>query len=161
MNLIVAVDDSWGIGKNNQLLFRIKKDMKLFKELTIGKVVVMGRNTYISLPENNRPLPERFNIVLTKDTSWSHPGVMTCTSVSDLMKKLSRFKTSDIFIIGGESIYKQMLPYCTTAYVTKVNKHCDADRFMENLDSMPEWVPINVRYEEECSFWTYQRFLDI
>ena len=158
MNLIVTVDSNWGIGKDNKLLYRIKEDMQRFKQLTVGKIVVMGKNTYLSLPDKNRPLPDRINIVLTHDLEWSSPGVIVVHDIDSLMIELSQYETDDVFVIGGESIYKQLLPYCDTSYVTKVENQFDADRFMVNLDKSKDWIPVNIQYEKECNFWEYMKF---
>ena len=128
MNLIVVVDEKWGIGRNNGLLFRLKKDMKFFRETTTGKVVVMGANTFDSFP--NGALPNRVNIVL--DASGSeHTNAVTVSTVQALRKELERYDTNEIFVIGGASVYRLMLNECVTAYVTKVQADGQAELFFQ------------------------------
>ena len=137
MNLIVVVDEKWGIGRNNGLLFRLKKDMKFFRETTTGKVVVMGANTFDSFPGG--ALPNRVNVVLDAD-GREHAGAVTVSSVADLREKLTEYDTDDVFIIGGASVYKLLLNKCKTAYVTKVRADGHAQVFFPNLDELPNWV---------------------
>lgn len=136
MNLIVVVDEKWGIGKNNGLLFRLKKDMRFFREMTTGKVVVMGANTFKSFP--NGALPNRVNIVL--DVSGEqHDGAITVSSVDELNALLAEYDSNEIFIIGGASVYKLMLDCCHKAYVTRVQADGQAELFFPNLDEMSDW----------------------
>ncbi|MBR5155209.1 MAG: dihydrofolate reductase [Clostridia bacterium] len=139
MNIIAAVDKNWGIGKDNGLLDHIPEDMKFFRETTKGKVVIMGKNTFLSFP-NQKPLPNRLNIVLTHDKTFGFEGITVC---DDLKKAIEiakiQYKDEDIFIIGGESIYRQAEPFCSKAYITKIDNEYDADKFMVNLDKLPDW----------------------
>jgi dihydrofolate reductase len=137
MNLIVAVSAEWGIGYKNELLFRIREDLQRFRELTTGKVVVMGHNTYKSLPANRQPFPNRTNIVLSRSTEV--PGVITCASLPALFEQLKNYVPQDIFVIGGEKIYTQLLNFCRTAYITKVEAAPPADVHMPNIDEMTNW----------------------
>ena len=139
MKLIVAVDERWGIGRDNKLLFSIPEDMALFKKATAEKVVVMGRSTLLSLP-GSRPLKNRINVVLTKDSSLKIDGAITCNSIEQLAGALAGFSSEDIFVIGGDSVYTQLLGYCSEAYVTKVNANGHADRFFPDLDSNKDWT---------------------
>lgn len=138
MKAIVAVDLNWGIGYKGNLLQRIPEDMKFFKQLTLGKVVIMGRETFESLP-GKEPLKDRINIVLSKDESFKNEKVTICRSLDELFSELERYNTDDIFVIGGESIYNQLLPYCTEAYVTKIEDTYDADKYFNNLDKDETW----------------------
>lgn len=138
MNLIVNVDKNWAIGLNNKLLVKIPDDMKFFRQMTTGKVVVMGRKTLESFP-NQMPLANRTNIVLTKDEKYEKKGAIIVHSQEELMKELEKYPSDDIYIIGGESIYRMMLPYCNVAHVTKVDYVYMADTYFPNLDTMPEW----------------------
>ncbi len=137
MKSIVAVDNVWGIGKNNQLLFSLKADMKHFVEITTGKVVVMGSNTFLSLP-NAQPLKNRTNIVL-----W--PGgkpredVVLVQSLSELFEEIKKYDADDVFVIGGAMMYHTLLPYCDCAYITKVFENGNATAFYDNLDLLPNW----------------------
>ena len=137
MKAIVAVDRKWGIGKNNDLLFSLKKDMQYFREKTLNKIVVMGSNTLKSFPGGN-PLKNRTNIVL-------FPGGETrsdCTvvqSLEELSAVLEKYPTEDVFVIGGAMFYRTMLPFCSEVYVTKVDADGEASVFFENLDTLPDW----------------------
>ena len=137
MNLIVAVDENWAIGKEGDLLEKISEDLKRFKELTTNNIVVMGRVTFDSLPKKI-PLPNRKNIVLTRDKTLVIEGVEICYTVDELLKMIEK-EEKDVFVMGGEKIYKLLLPFCKKAYVTKIYNSYDADRYMENLDISEEW----------------------
>ena len=113
MHAIVAADKNWGIGRNNELLVRIPNDMKNFRRLTEGNVVVMGRKTLESFP-GGKPLPNRVNIVLTRQEGYDGKGAVVVHSEEELREELAKY-TEEIFIIGGESIYRMMLPYCEDA----------------------------------------------
>lgn len=138
MNLIVNVSNDWAIGNNNNLLFHLSSDMKFFKEKTTGNVIVMGRKTLDSFP-GGKPLPNRVNIVLTHNKEFSRDGVIVCHSLDELLNELKKYDDSSIFVIGGDSVYKLMLPYCDAAYVTKVYSSKQADTFMVNLDKLKDW----------------------
>ncbi len=138
MNLIVAVDANWGIGCDGQLLANIPGDMKYFKETTMNKVVVMGRKTLESLP-NRRGLPKRVNYVLTSNPTFEAERCITVNSEEALMEELSQYDSEDVFIIGGESLYRHFYRKCDKLYVTKMNARLGADRFMVNLDEEPDF----------------------
>lgn len=130
MKAIVAIDKLWGIGKDGDLLFRIKEDMEFFKKMTMGKVVVMGRKTYESLP--NGPLKGRINLVITNKLYPDHDNVIF-GDLHEINEKLKNYDTDDIFIIGGGSIYKQFIHRCDTVYVTHNMNVYEADTYMPNL----------------------------
>ncbi len=138
MKAIVNVDNNWGIGIGDKLLNHIPADMKFFRETTTGNVVVMGKTTFLTFP-GPKALPNRVNIVLTTDKSWSAPDVTVCHSTDELFAELEKYDTDSVFVIGGSSVYEQLLPYCDTAYVTKVDSAKTADKFFPNLDEMQEW----------------------
>ena len=138
MRAIVAVDKNWGIGYKGNLLERIPDDMKFFKETTLNKVVVMGRATLESLPNGN-PLKNRVNVVLTTTKEYKDKDIILCRSKKDALEVLKNIDKNDIFIIGGESIYKTFLPYCTEVYVTKIDKEYSADKYFTNLDNQSDW----------------------
>ena len=138
MNCIVAVFDNWTIGYKNQLLARNPIDMAYFKEKTIGKVVVVGRKTLESFP-GGLPLKGRTNIILTTDPNYKAPGAMVVSSFEELDKELEKYNPDDVFVIGGESVYRQLLPKCKKVYVTKVDNHFEADTWFPNLDELEEW----------------------
>ena len=138
MNLIVAVDENWGIGKDGDLLCRISADMKMFRATTTGHILVLGRKTLESFP-NQKPLPNRTHFVLTTNPNYTAEGVTLCHNLEELQQKLQPYAPEDIFVIGGGSVYKQLLPFCQKAYVTKIYQHFPADRFFPNLDHLPAW----------------------
>ena len=138
MNLIAAVDKNWAIGKNNQLLVRIPADQKFFRETTTGKVVVMGRKTLESFP-NGQPLKNRTNIVLTRNKDYAVKGAVAVHSMDELHDELKKYNSEDVFVIGGEKIYEQLLDECDVAHVTKIEFAYDADSYFPNLDENPDW----------------------
>ncbi|MBR5808778.1 MAG: dihydrofolate reductase [Clostridia bacterium] len=159
MKLIVAVSQNWGIGKNNDLLFNIPKDMKFFREITMGKTVILGRKNLESFP-NAKPLPKRPNIILTRDKNFVCDGATVVHSIDELLAMDIDF--ADAFVIGGEEIYRQLLPYCDLCYVTKVKESVPADKFMVNLDELSEWKLTQESDEIEdnghtLTFCTYER----
>ncbi|WP_418752603.1 dihydrofolate reductase [Frisingicoccus sp.] len=139
MNIIVAVDKNWAIGYQNKLLNSIPEDMKFFRETTTGKVVVMGRKTLESFP-NGRPLKNRTNVVITRQKGYEVPGAVVVHSVDEAMDYLKDFKSEDIYVIGGASIYEQMLPYCDVAHVTVMDYAYQADTWFPDLDAMEDFV---------------------
>lgn len=138
MKTIVNVDNNWGIGLGDSLINHIPADMKFFKEKTTGNVVVMGKSTFLTFP-GQKALPNRVNIVLTTDETWSAPDVIACHSIEELFEQLKRYDTNTVFVIGGSTVYEQLLPYCDTAYVTKVDNEKPADKFFPNLEESSEW----------------------
>lgn len=135
---IVAADKNWAIGRDNKLLVSIPEDMRFFKETTTGNIVIMGRKTLESFP-GGRPLPNRKNIVVTKDTEYKKEGVVIVHSPEEALKTAQHYD-KDIFIIGGGRIYKDMINMCDEAYVTMIDYAYEADTYFPNLDKMPEWV---------------------
>ena len=161
MNIIVAADKNWAIGKNNKLLVSIPQDMKFFRETTTGKVVVMGRKTLESFP-GGQTLKKRVNIVLTSDKNYHVNGADIVHSIDALLEELKKYPAEDIYVIGGESIYRQLLPYCDKAYVTKIEHAYDADTFFPNLDEDPQWRMTKTSDEQtyfdlEYEFTIYER----
>ncbi len=161
MNLIVAVDKNWAIGNKNRLLVSIPEDMQFFRRETTGKVVVMGRKTLESFP-GGQPLKNRTNIVITKDLCYNVNGAIVCHSVEEAVKVLEQYDTDDIYIIGGESIYRQFLPMCTVAHVTKINYSYEADTYFPDLDSTGEWIVTEssderTYFDLEYEFLKYER----
>lgn len=141
MKTIVAVDKFWGIGKNNDLLFSLKEDMNYFKEKTLDKTIVMGSNTLFSFP-NGKPLKRRTNIVLYPGGEQRDDCIIV-QSLEELAETLKQYNTDDVYIVGGTMFYKTMLPYCDTAYITKVDANGEATHFFENLDEKEEWKCID------------------
>ena len=161
MNLIAAVDNNWAIGKNNQLLVRIPMDQKFFRETTTGKVVVMGRKTLESFP-NGLPLKNRTNIVLTRNPDYKVKDAIVVHSMDELHEELKNYPSEDIYIIGGEKIYNQMVDECDVAHITKINYEYDADAYFPNLDEKPEWEITGDSEEQtyfdlELFFYRYEK----
>ena len=138
MNLIAAVDNNWAIGKNNQLLVRIPMDQKFFRETTTGKVVVMGRKTLESFP-NGLPLKNRTNIVLTHNPNYKVKDAIVVHSMDELHEELRKYNSEDIYVIGGEKIYQQLLDECDVAHITSIDYEYDADAHFPNLDTFASW----------------------
>ena len=157
MNLIAAVDNNWAIGKNNQLLVSIPADMKFFRTTTTGKVVVMGRKTLESFP-NGQPLKNRTNIVLTHDRTYRVKDAVVVYSMDELREELKKYDSDDIYVIGGESIYRQLVDECDVAHITKIDFAYDADAYFPNLDEKDEWE-ITADSEEQTYFNLIYHFL--
>ncbi len=158
MNLIAAVDRNWAIGLKNRLLTSIPNDMKFFRETTTGHVVVMGRKTLESFP-GQRPLPNRVNIVLTsKEDYKAGKDALVVHSLEELREELKKYPSEDIYVIGGESIYKSLVDECDRAYITKIDYEFEADAYFPSLDEKPEWE-ISYESEEETCFDLEYHFL--
>lgn len=139
MNLIVAVDQEWGIGRQGKLLFSLKGDMRFFKETTMGHTVVMGRGTLESLP-GARPLKGRRNIVLSHQPAFEVEGAEVCHSFEELFQLLQ--EGEEVFVMGGASLYNGLLPYCEKAYITRVDASGGADVFITDISSVPGWEEV-------------------
>lgn len=138
MKLIVAVDEQWGIGKNGDLLLSIPDDMQYYRATTRGKVVVMGYTTLLSLP-NSKPAPARLNLVLADIPGLKISGAVVCGSMEQLYRLIGCFEPDDVFDVGGGSMYRQLLPYCCAAHITKMRFNGEADTAIPNLDELPDW----------------------
>ena len=134
MQAIVAVSQSWGIGKGGDLLFRLPSDLRRFKAMTAGHTVIMGRKTLDSLP-GGKGLPHRRNLVLSRQSDFAPDRAEVIHSVEDILKTAE----DDAFVIGGQQVYEQLLPYCARVHVTKVLSDPEADAFFPDLDKLPEW----------------------
>lgn len=161
MKIIVAADKNWGIGVNNNLLVSIPADMKFFRETTTGNVVVMGRKTLESFP-NGLPLKNRVNVVLTKDVNYQVKGAIIVHSMDELKEALKEYDSDNVYVIGGATIYEQLIDYCDTAYVTKIDYSYEADVYFPNLDEKQEWEMVEESEEQtyfdlEYTFTTYKK----
>ena len=161
MIAIAAVDRNWAIGKDGKLLANIPADMKYFREETTGNVIVMGRKTLDSFP-GGRALPDRVNIVLTRDMSFERKNVVVAHSVEELDEILAKYDKDRVFCVGGSSIYEQLLPKCDKAYITQIDYEYAADAYFPNLDEKAEWVKTQESEEQTyfdiCfAFTTYER----
>ena len=134
MQAIVAVSQSWGIGKGGDLLFRLPSDLRRFKAMTTGHTVIMGRKTLDSLP-GGKGLPHRRNLVLSRQSDFAPDRAEVIHSVEDILKTAE----DDAFVSGGQQVYEQLLPYCARVYVTKVLADPEADAFFPDLDKLPGW----------------------
>lgn len=162
MKLIVNVNQDWGIGTGGDMLVAISEDLKRFKRLTSGCAVVMGYKTLVSLP-GSRPLPGRDNYVLSRKESLSVDGAVVVGSLESLLELLGG--REDVFVIGGESVYRLLLPYCDYAYITKSYVEKEADTYFPNLDEDEEWEIVSESesyYENgvEFKYVDYRRDVD-
>lgn len=160
MKAILSADRNWGIGYQNKLLVSIPSDMRFFREMTEGKVIVMGRKTLESFP-NGLPLKKRINVVLTHDRSYQVKDAVIVHDKDELMEELKKYQ-EDIFVVGGGSVYELLLPYCDTAYVTRIDMAYQADTFFPDLDQDPEWELTEESDEQTCfdiefTFTVYRR----
>lgn len=161
MNIIAAVDKNWAIGLKNQLLVRIPADQRFFREETTGKVVVMGRSTLESFP-GGQPLKNRVNIVITRQQDYQAKDCIIVHSMEEALEEIGKYRSEDVYVIGGESIYEQMLPLCDVAHITKVDFAYDADTYFPNLDEDPAWTLTEeseeqTYYDLEYTFCKYLR----
>jgi len=140
MKAIVAVAEDWGIGKDNQLLFSIPEDLKFFRDTTHGNVIIMGRKTLESFP-GGKPLKGRTNIVLTSDRNYVCEGAYIVHSTEELICLLSdkKYDRDNVFVVGGGSVYSELLLFTDMVYVTRVFACKEADTFFPNLDEYEEW----------------------
>ncbi len=160
MNAIVAVDNHWAIGNKGSLLVRIPMDQKAFRDTTMGKVVVLGRKTLATFP-NGLPLQGRTNIVMSRNPNFKVKGAVVVHSKEELFEELQQYDSNDIFVIGGSDIYDMLIPYCKTAYVTRIDYRYAADSFFPNLEEMQEWTLIeegeeNTYFDLEFTFCKYE-----
>lgn len=156
MNLIVNVDSNWAIGYRGKLLVSIPEDMKFFRSETTGKVVVLGRKTLDTFP-GGQPLKNRTNIILTRNPNYQVKGAIICHSVEEVLEELKKYNSEDVYIIGGDSIYQEFLPYCDVAHVTRTDHVYDADAWFPNLEEDPAWV-LTGESEEKTYFDLEFRF---
>lgn len=143
MKLVVAVDKNWAIGYKGELLARVRADLKNFSAITTGHTVVLGSKTLSTFP-GGRVLKNRTNIVMTRNENFRPEGAIIASSVEQLLDIIKDMDTDEVYVIGGASIYTQLLPYCDTAIVTKFNKSYEYDAAIENLDLSPDWECVEV-----------------
>ena len=134
MNVIVAVDRNWAIGKDGDQLVYLSEDLKRFKALTMGHPVILGRKTLATFP-GGRPLKGRRNLILSRDPAFAPEGGEVYRDLEELLSRAPE----DAFVIGGASVYRALLPRCDTAYVTRIRKEYPADCWFPNLDEDPAW----------------------
>ena len=139
MQIIVNVTENWGIGREDRLLVSIPADLRRFRQLTEGHTVILGRKTLATFP-GGRPLKNRRNLVLSRDPDFAPAGAEVYRSVPALLAACRGLPDDDLWVIGGASLYEQLLPYCTAARVTKTACTLPADRFFPNLDALSGWT---------------------
>lgn len=154
MNCIVAVDKNWAIGYQNKLLVSIPADMRFFRDVTAGKVVIMGKNTLESFPAG-QPLKNRVNIVIALEKDYKVKDATVVYSIEEALEEAKKYKSEDIYVIGGASIYRQMLPYCDIAHITKIDYAYLADTYFPNLDEMEDWFLAEETEEQTYYDLTY------
>ena len=152
MRAILHADREWGIGKNNGLMFRIPADMQFFKNTTTGNVVVMGSNTLKSFP-GGKPLKDRLNIVLYPDGE-DREDCLIVRSLEELFTEIKKHDPEKVFVVGGQMMYKTLLPYCTEVLVTKVDAIGGADAFFENLDENKNFALVGESAPEVTNGYT-------
>ena len=153
MKAIVCADRNWGIGRGNGMLFHIPADLKYFKEKTMGCTIVMGYATFLSLP-GSKALPGRRNVVLCDIDGWSAPDVTVCRNFDELFSLLGE-DTENVFVTGGQSVYEQLIDYCDTAYVTRVDDAGEAEKFFPNLDERDGWRLADRSEKQESNGYTF------
>ena len=139
MIAIVNINPNWGIGSENRLLVRIHADMRRFRALTQNNTVIFGRKTLETFP-NGDPLPNRSNIVLTRDPDYQKDGLTVCHDLNELKTALYGLDPETVFVCGGEQVYRLLLPYCSAAYVTLTETYAAADRYFPNLNRLSNWT---------------------
>ncbi len=157
MNLIVAVDENWAIGNKNELLISIPADHKFFRQETTGKVVILGRKTLETFPQG-LPLKNRTNIIMSTNKDYRVKDAVVVHNLEELLSQIEKYDTEDVYVVGGESVYRLLLPYCDTAHITKIDHAYEADAYFPNLDAMPEWK-ITADSEEQTYFDITYHFL--
>ena len=155
MIAIVNVTPDWGIGKDGRLLVAVKDDLKRFRTLTEGKTVIYGRKTLATFPEG-KPLKNRRNLIMSSKPDFTVERAEICRTLAELLEKLADTPSEDVFVIGGASVYRQLLPYCECAYVTKTFIDAPADSFFPDLDAMPNWEQTAASDVREENGVTYQ-----
>lgn len=138
MQAIVAVDQGWGIGREGGMIYELPGDLKYFASQTRGHVVVMGRATLLSLP-GGQPLKGRHNIVLTRDQGYQLPGAVVVHDLAGLAQAIAPYDSQEVFVIGGQSVYEQLIDYCDRALVTRIEAQRPADRYFPDLDNREHW----------------------
>lgn len=138
MIAIVNVTKNWGIGFENALLVHLSADLQVFRQMTLGKTVIYGRKTLETFP-NQKPLKGRRNLILSKNPNFSAEGAEVFSDTEQLLAAVKDLPSEEVFVIGGAEVYRELLPYCTAACVTKTDIDVPADRFFPNLDALPNW----------------------
>lgn len=159
MILMLTADENWNIGLKGKMLIDLEKDLQRFKEKTTGNIIIMGRKTLLAIP-GEKALPDRINIVMTRDKEFKRDGIVTINSIDHLFETLDKINsdgTKKVFVIGGANIVVQLLQYCNKAYITRILKGFpDHDTSIPNLDESNDWEIVkeeeiiqqeNIRYK--------------
>ena len=149
MKLIAAVDSKWAIGYKDKLLVHIPEDMKNFRNLTMGNVVVLGRKTLAGFP-NGLPLAGRTNIILSTREDFTAKDAIIAHSKEELFEILKQYDSDSIYVIGGGSVYELLEPYCDEAIITKIDYSYQADTYFPNLDKKENWKITDTSEERTC-----------
>lgn len=159
MKMIVCVSENYGIGNKGELLFSLPPDMKLFRETTLNKVVVMGRSTLDSFP-GGKALKNRINIVLTRDEYFERENTVVFHSREAVLEYIKQFESDDVYVIGGAQIYEMFREECDEAIVTKVRKQPPCDTFFFDIDSDEKWIKESESdlMEHEGTFFTFCKY---
>lgn len=155
MNFIVVVDQNYGIGYRDQLLAHIPEDLKYFKKMTLGNVIIMGRKTLEGLP-GGKPLTNRTTIVLTNNTEYINEEVIVVHNLTELFECLKEYDDDSIFVAGGEAIYQQLIPYCYYGYITYIEETFNADKYLMPIHDMAQWKLIWVSEEKSYNNLNYK-----
>ena len=161
MDIVVAVYENWGIGFDGSQPVVVKADRRHFREVTGSGTVILGRKTLEDFP-GGKPLKGRRNIILTRNVDFSVEDGEVVHSVDDAVRAVEGEDPDQVFVIGGESVYSQMLPYCRRAFVTKIFAALPADAFFPDLDTSEEWQVTEYGEEQQegdvkFAFVTYER----
>lgn len=156
--LIASADRNWGLGRDNKLLKRIPEDLKRFAELTRGNVIVVGRKTLEAF-KDKKPLPDRINIVLTKDKNYTCEGAVIVHSIEEMFNATKGFDKK-VYVCGGETIYRQLLPYCNLALITQIDEEYEADTHLVNLDNQSDWEKTFIGEWQESRAGVRFRYVD-
>lgn len=149
--LIVAMDSERGIGKNNDLMWHLPKDMRFFKDTTQGQIVVMGRKNYDSIPEKYRPLPNRLNVILTRNKDFNAPNCLVFHSLEDCLSYFKKETERTVFIIGGGEIYRMAIEsnILDEMFITHVHHRYDAETFFPTFDEATWDSQIILEHEKD------------
>ena len=140
MNLIVAADKNWAIGRGGDLIYSIPEDMKYFRSMTQGKTVVMGRKTLESFP-GGKPLPKRVNVVLSSNRDYTPEGTVSVHNYAELFAEVAKYPEDDVMLIGGGRLYTDLAKYCRRAYITLIDAETEGvDTFIPNFDELDGWI---------------------
>ena len=139
MDLIVAADKNWAIGKGGDLIYSIPEDMKFFRRTTLGKTVVMGRKTLESFP-GGKPLPKRVNVVLSSNPDYAPEGAVAVHNYAQLFAEIAKYPEDEVMLIGGGRLYTDLAKYCRRAYITLIDAETEGvDTFIPNFDELDGW----------------------